>query len=416
VRVEQLTAGPISVKTRCASPCGSLASRVHSTTRRRVRAEPSRGARRTAATVTATDTVLVEPRRGAVGDLGRDIRLAARCGFSIPCSRGCSPPAFARRSPTCGASWTNSRADRPPPPDGDRDLRRRRRRHRRLRAAEVLRGRGVTVIVFEKSRGVGGRLATRRIGALPMRPVSATTAHSFSPPAAVSSGRASRVAGAGSSTPGTPKTTSATCVGGMTAPAKALASGLESTWPRGRRPRGGAIGAGRSRARTGASSPLTRSCSRHRCRRRWPYSTPGAACSPPRCGRCSPRWPTIRAWRARSARGPSRVPPPGALEAGALDRGFSGSPTITRRVCRRLPSLSRCTRRRVQPPSLDAANDAVAGELLVAAGEWVGAAVVTARSTAGATRARRPCTARRGSAASVSAARLRGRRLCRRTR
>jgi predicted NAD/FAD-dependent oxidoreductase len=37
-----------------------------------------------------------------------------------------------------------------------------------LSAAEVLQARGVTVVVLEKSRGVGGRLATRRIIALPV--------------------------------------------------------------------------------------------------------------------------------------------------------------------------------------------------------------------------------------------------------
>ena len=78
--------------------------------------------------------------------------------------------------------------------------------------------------------------------------------------------------------------------------------------------------------------------------------------------------------------GPSRIPPPGGLEAGALDprllwiadnhqKGVSpATVTLT------LHATPECRRR-----LWGAANDAVAGELLAAAGEWVGAAVVTAQ-------------------------------------
>jgi len=78
--------------------------------------------------------------------------------------------------------------------------------------------------------------------------------------------------------------------------------------------------------------------------------------------------------------GPSRIPPPGGLEAGALDprllwiadnhqKGVSpATVTLT------LHATPECSRR-----LWGAANDAVAGELLAAAGEWVGAAVVTAQ-------------------------------------
>lgn len=78
--------------------------------------------------------------------------------------------------------------------------------------------------------------------------------------------------------------------------------------------------------------------------------------------------------------GPSRLPPPGAREARALDprllwiadnhqKGVSPAAfTLT------LHATPECTRR-----LWDAANDAIVRELLTAAGDWVGAAVVAAQ-------------------------------------
>ena len=239
-----------------------------------------------------------------------------------------------------------------------------------LSAAEVLRGRGVTVVVLEKSRGVGGRLATRRIVA----PSHTTgvgdqgaqffTARSSEFRSRVAAWQAAGIVDAWY----TQDHIRYRGVGGITAPARTLASGLDvhlaarATAVR-RRDRGWEVACEDGSFVAAEALVLTP-----------PVPQTLALLDAGGCVLPAP----VRAVLSAVAYdpclavlavldGPSRIPPPGALEARALDprllwiadnhqKGISpATVTLT------LHATPECSRR-----LWDAANDAVAGELLAA--------------------------------------------------
>ena len=252
-----------------------------------------------------------------------------------------------------------------------------------LSAAEVLRGRGVTVVVLEKSRGVGGRLATRRIVA----PSYATGVGDHGAQFLTARSREFRSRVAAWQAAGivdvwyTQDDVRYRGVGGITAPVKALASGLDihlaaRVTAAGRRDRGWEVACEDGRLVAADALVLTPPV---------PQTLAlldaggGVLPAPVRAVLAAVAYDPCLAVLA-VLDGPSRIPPPGALEAGALDprllwiadnhqKGVSpAAVTLT------LHATPECSRR-----LWDAANDVVARELLAAAGEWVGAAVVTAQ-------------------------------------
>jgi predicted NAD/FAD-dependent oxidoreductase len=252
-----------------------------------------------------------------------------------------------------------------------------------LSAAELLSARGVTVVVLEKSRGVGGRLATRRIIAAPLATGVADhgaqffTARSSEFRARVAAWQAAGIV----DTWYTQDEVRYRGGGGMTAPAKALARNLD--------------------VRLG-----TRATAARRRGRAWQVAcedgslvvTDALVLTPPvpqtlalldAGGGALPEADQMALAAVTYDRclavlavldGPSRVPPPGALESGALDprllwiadnfqKGISpAAVTLT------LHATPECTR-----GLWDAADDAVVHDLLTAARDRIGAAVVSAQ-------------------------------------